>query len=113
MLTSEVARACFEAIRDAELPVKLLPLRRDLYLKVIEYAHIRAQWQLAPREQRMEMDQRRTLAHNAFIDSCNIMSRNMGAEGEDNSWRVELRDDRKLIVDFACYIHCFLGIEAR
>jgi len=59
------------------------------------------------------MDQRRTLAHNAFIDACNIMSRNMGKNDEDNSWRAALGEDRKVIGDFACYIHCFLGLEAR
>lgn len=63
---------------------------------------------LSSREQRIEMDQRRRLAHNTFIDACN-----MGAEGEDNSWRADLGDDRKIIGDFACFVHCFLGIEAR
>jgi hypothetical protein len=59
------------------------------------------------------MDQRRTLAHNAFIDSVNIMSRNMDKENEDNLWRAVLGDDRKIIGDFACYVHMFLGLEAR
>jgi hypothetical protein len=88
-------------------------LRKELLVKALEYARIRAQWILMSLEQRKEMDQRRTLAHNAFIDACNIMSRNMGNNDEDNSWRAELGDDRKIIGDFACYIHCFLGIEAR
>ncbi len=113
MLKYDTARICFETIREADLPQKLQPLRRDFYNKAVDYALIRAQWQLSSREQRIDMDQRRRLAHNAFIDACNILSRNMGAEGEDNSWRADLGDDRKIIGDFACYIHCFLGIEAR
>ena len=68
---------------------------------------------VASLDQRKEMDQRRTLAHNSFIDACNIKSRNMGQNDEDNSWRAELGDDRKIIGDFACHIHCFLGIECR
>jgi len=113
MLKHDTARSCYESIRDADLSKKLQPLRRDFYNRAIDYALIRTQWQLSSHEQRNDIDQRRTLAHNTFIDACNILSRNMGAEGEDNSWRAELRDDRKRIGDFACYVHCFLGIEAR
>jgi hypothetical protein len=109
----EKARVCYEIIRDAELPPRLHPLRRELYLKALDYARIRAEWVVSSREQRLEMDQRRRLAHNAFIDACIILSRNMGSNGGDNSWRAELGDDRKNIGDFACYIHCFLGMEAR
>ncbi len=113
MLIYEKARLCFEMIRDAELPALLQGLRRDLYLKASDYARIRADWRLASREERLDMDRRRRLAHNAFIDAANILSRNMGAAEEDNSWRAELGDDRKIIGDFACYLHSFLGIEAR
>ena len=59
------------------------------------------------------MDPERTRAHNALIDCCNILSRNMRTAGEDNSWRVALGDDRKAIGDFACLLHCLLGISAR
>jgi len=113
MLTYDQARFCYESIRNAELPQNILPLRRDVFVKAVEYAQIRVLWQLSSREQRDAMDQRRTIAHNAFIDACNILSRNMVAAGGDNSWRAELGDDRKTIGDFACYVHCFLGIEGR
>jgi hypothetical protein len=113
MLTYEKARICYDTIRDADISTRLQPLRRDLYLKALDYARIRADWMVSPREKRIEIDQRRRLAHNAFIDACNILSRTMASEGEDNSWRAELGDDRKNIGDFACYIECFLGIEAR
>ncbi len=113
MLIYVQARSCYEAIRNAELPQNILPLRRDLFVKAAEYAQIRALWQLSSREQRDSMDQHRTIAHNAFIDACNILSRNMATAGEDNSWRAELGDDRKTIGNFACFIHCFLGIEGR
>jgi hypothetical protein len=72
MLKHDTAKPCYESIRDADLSKKLQPLRRDFYDKAINYALIRTQWQLSSREQRNVMDQRRTLAHNAFIDACNI-----------------------------------------
>ena len=109
MLSHESARQCYGEIKSSQLTA----LRKDLILKAIAYAQIRAQWQLYTYEQRRELDQTRTLAHNAFIDACNIMSRNMGKHGEDNSWRALLGDDRKTIGDFACYVHCFVGMEAR
>lgn len=109
MLTYETAKHCYGLILESEQTT----LRRELIQKALEYARIRAQWMVMTIDQKKEMDQRRTLAHNSFIDACNIMSRNMGKNDEDNSWRADLTDDRKLIGDFACYIHCFLGIEAR
>jgi len=109
MLTYDKAKFCYGMIMESAQTA----LRRELFSKALEYARIRAKWMVSSLDQRKEMDQRRTLAHNSFIDACNIMSRNMGKNDEDNSWRAELGDDRKIIGDFACYIHCFLGIEAR
>jgi len=109
MLGVETARHSFELIKTS----RQVALRRELFTKAVDYSSIRARWLLSSIEQRKEMDQRRTAAHNTFIDACNIMSRNMGNNGEDNSWREDLGDDRKKIGDFACYIHCFLGLEAR
>ena len=70
-------------------------------------------WMVVSVENRHDMDKTRTLAHNTFIDACNILSRNMGKQGEGNAWRRDLRDNRKDIGDFACYLHCNLGIRAR
>jgi len=90
-----------------------IEVQKELFLRAATYAQIRSQWRISSPEQRREIEQQRTLAHNAFIDACNIMSRNMRKNNEDNSWRAELGDDRKVIGDFACYISLFLGIEAR
>lgn len=109
MLTYDAAKYCYTSILESELTA----LSRELFQKALEYARIRAQWMMMTLDQRKEIDQRRTLAHNAFIDACNIMSRNMAKNDEDNSWRANLGDDRKNIGDFACYIHCFLGIDAK
>jgi len=91
----------------------LAGLKRDLYRKALDYAHIRATWALLSPEERLEKDRGRTLAHNALIDACNILSRNMAKAGEDNGWRALLTDERKTIGDFACWLHALVAIEMR
>jgi len=109
MLSASQARSCYELIKDSALD----SLLKSLYNHAIEYAHLRSQWMLMNNEQRREIDPRRTMAHNAFIDSANILSRNMAKVGEDNSWREVLGDDRKRIGDFACYLALYLSLEGR
>jgi len=58
------------------------------------------------------MERHRTATHDTLIDACDILSRNMKKSGEDASWRALLKE-RKEIGDFACYIHCVLGLAAR
>ena len=77
----------------------------------IRYARIRVDWYLSPSDERHELDDERRIAHDAFISSCDILARNMGEIGEDNSWRRLLGDDRKVIGDFACIIHMILGLN--
>ena len=91
----------------------LTDLKEDLFASAIRYARIRVDWHMAEIDKRREMDNNRTSSHNAFIDNCNILSRNMAKAGEDNSWRQLLGDDRKEIGDFACHLHSILGINAR
>lgn len=91
---------------------KLVELKNELLNAAVRYARLRTNWQLADLEQRREMDRHRTAAHDALIDACNILSRNMAKTGEDASWRAAM-NDRKEVGDFACYIHCFLGLAAR
>lgn len=95
--------------RDADF----VELRNQLIEKAIEYARIRVDWKLKNREDRIKMDARRTAIHNDFINSCNILSRFMDKKNMDNTWREKLTDDRKVIGDFACYLHCILGLTAR
>lgn len=87
--------------------------REDLVKLAVVYAQIRVEWALASHSDRAEMDERRTRAHNALIDACNILSRRMRKAGEDNEWRASLGEDRREIGDFACWLHCFLGLGAR
>lgn len=88
-------------------------LRKGLYASAIRYAQCRAEWKLLSVKERVGRDAARTVAHDAFIDACNIMSRNMAKAYEPAEWRARLGNDRKTIGDFACYLHCLLAIEAR
>jgi len=88
-------------------------LRLSLFRSGCRYAQKRADWRLMSLEARLEHDADRTRSHDAFIDSCNILSRSMAEVGEDNRWRGLLGDDRKVIGDFACYVHFRLGLDAR
>ena len=90
-----------------------LKLKDDLYKKAIRYAQIRSDWYFLSIDDRADQDLNRTAAHNTFIDACNILSKNMSKIGEDNSWRPIITNDRKIIGDFACYLHCIIGITLR
>ncbi len=91
----------------------LLELYNDFIRYGIAYARARTDWQLMDRQGRQEVDARRTSQHNAFIASCEALARYMERIGADASWRGMMGTDRKDIGDFACYLHCMLGIEAR
>jgi hypothetical protein len=86
---------------------------RSLVQAAVRYARIRADWQMATLEERKGMDGSRTAAHNALIDACNIVSRKAVKKGRTAAWRGLLGQDRKEIGDFACHLHCLLGILAR
>ena len=88
-------------------------LRNQLLEHAVNYARIRVDWKLKDLGERKRMDELRTSMHNVFIHSCNILSRYMEKKNMDSSWREKLTEDRKTIGDFACYIHCILGLKAR
>lgn len=92
---------------------RLSALRDNLVQLAIRYAQARTEWSVADLAARRQLDEHRTRIHDAFIDACNILSRNMAAAGEDIEWRRSLGHDRRNIGDFACYLHCILGIHAR
>lgn len=88
-------------------------LVEQLVAAFIQYARIRTDWALSDTATRQANDTSRTAAHDAVIDTCNLLSYTMLQQGRDVAWRTELGDDRKVIGDFACYIHCLLGLSAR
>lgn len=91
----------------------------DILDAATRYANLRVQWALTPLDKgKGELDRDRTSAHNVFIDSCNVMSRAMASQGLDVTWRKRLGEHRtgegrKIVGDFACYLHCLLGLSAR
>jgi hypothetical protein len=91
----------------------LTDLRQELIDAAVRYARLRVDWLLADTEKQISVGSDRSLSHNALIISCDILGRNMARAGEDASWRKTLGDDRKRIGDFACFLHCRLGISAR
>jgi len=105
----ETARRLYDQIETT----KLLRPKREFLTAAVGSARVRPDWRLAPPDESREMGRQRTAVHDALIDACNILSREMGTAGEDHSWRAVLGDDRREIGDFACYIHCFLGLAAR
>lgn len=87
-------------------------LEADLVRRAVRYARLRVDWLLADPEHRGDMSEERTRTHNALIDACNILSRQLHQRGRDTTWRAQLGDDRVRIGDYACYIHAMLGLRA-
>jgi len=97
---------------------KLLSSRHQSFVNslvksAVRYARLRVDWLLSDQEGRNELEAERTASHNAFISTCDILSRNMLKSGEDNTWRTQIGSNRKDIGDFACLIHAVLGINGR
>lgn len=107
-MNQQLAKDIFEIVSKSELE----RLKQSLFKNAIRYAHIRAEWSLSDAETRMEMDARRTLAHNALIDSVNILARNMKQNGEPSDWYKYVQDNRIAIAELACWIHNFLSLSA-
>ena len=108
-MSPEQAKKIFNQINQT----KLFLLKKDLINYAVEYSRIRVEWYLADDEGKAALEDTRSRKHNAFIDACNILSREMLKHNEDASWRIDLGNDRKVIGDFACYVHCFLGLSSR
>ena len=89
---------------------------QDYLMAAAKYANVRACWNILSREEKMDTDANRTACHNKVILHLNILARYLASKGKDVSWRDELGDDslhRKKIGDFACYVACIEGLNAR
>jgi hypothetical protein len=85
----------------------------NLIKYAIIYSRVRVDWYFAKLHDQIEMDVERTIAHDEFILSCDLLARKMNENGEDLRWRSAIGNDRKSIGDFACLLHAVIGIEAR
>ena len=108
-MTLSEANEIFETISNT----KHKTLFNSLLKSAIKYSKYRVDWYFMSLEEQLSIDKERTIAHNAFIDACNILSRNMKDVGEDNSWRQKIGTDRKDIGDFACILTTIIGIKSR
>jgi hypothetical protein len=110
-----------EAVMDYEMALQMYRIIRGT--KAIEewneavdvgvrYAQARVEYLRADVEQKRWLGPDRAATHNAFIMACDILSRRMREHGEDATWRTLLGSDRRRLGDFACYIHCILGLSA-
>ena len=111
------AEEIFRGIDRSATDPASLSLKRSLLEAAVRYARIRTDWALADSWKDADADTRkakgasRRAAHDAFIDSCNSLSRYLSEAGTDISWRAKLGTDRREIGDFACYLHCLLGLR--
>lgn len=88
-------------------------LQDDFIAAAVRYARKRVDWQIAETGERLEMERSRKTAHDAFIDTCNVLDRCMKKKGLPTDWRSTLGDDRRELGDFACFVHLILGLRAR
>lgn len=119
-LPFEDASHIFATIKkQIENDAEMTDLYHDLLSRSIEYAAVRAEWQMMTTEEKGAIDKRRSEIHNAVIREFDILARNLGKLGHDISWRDELGDleknpdYRKRIGDMACYLVLFEGLNAR
>ena len=84
-----------------------------LVKSAVRYAGIRAEWYFAKMAEQNMMDDERTITHDAFIHSCDVLGMKMKENGESTAWRIAIGSDRKSIGDFACMVHAIIGIKAR
>jgi hypothetical protein len=105
----EQAQQIFKIINNS----RYTTMAYSLLQSAVRYSRLRVDWYFSEQQQRTEMDEERTISHNAFISECDILSRNMKAAGEDNQWRLQIGNDRKSIGDFACLLQAVIGLKAR
>lgn len=104
----EMALQMYRAIRGTKAAEEL----RELIDLAVRYAQARVEYLRAEVDRKRWLGPDRTATHNAFIMACDILSRRMREHGEDVTWRTLLGSDRRMLGDFACYMHCILGVSA-
>lgn len=86
---------------------------KNFITKACKYANARMLWEDYSTEERMANDADRSIKHNAFIDSVNILARVLNSDGIETPWREQLGNQRKRIGDFACFVSYIVGINNR
>ncbi len=112
-MSLEEAMDIYRSIIDAadETDEDIVYILKMLQEKAVRYSHFRAGWNLKTRQEKLDTDDNRTSAHDAFISTLNMMTAAEAGPGE--AWRQKLGTDRKRLGDFACYIALFMALDAR
>ncbi len=93
-------------------------LKTNFIEKAVDYARIRTDWYFMDIDSKRDKDNGRTKKHNALIESIKSIYNYMKSNDMNVNWYEELPDyrspsGRKEWGDFACYIHCYIGILQR
>ncbi len=108
----EIYQDLVESVSKCKLEDKM-DFWNEFLQAALNYTTIRCKWETMSNAEKMEADRGRSLTHDGFITSVNILSRIAEQEGVDNSWREMLGDERKRIGDFACFVTYITGISNR
>lgn len=87
-----------------------LEIYEELVAQSVQYASIREKWALLSKEEKMEIDESRTMCHDSLIIKFNMMERILKMQGKTADWREKLgrtevdKYYRKRIGDMGCYI---------
>lgn len=66
----------------------ILYLYNNLIEKAIRYSHTRSEWTTLTRQERLDNDESRSILHDSFISSVNVIARTQGESG--SAWRKRL-----------------------
>ena len=108
-MTYQVAKDIFDTLSESRQREKVGIVMR----LAIEYARLRVDHLIAAADRQPPIGHKRSQTHNALITAVNELAEAMESAYEDTVWRKLMGQDRKNIGDFACYVHCILGVEAR
>ena len=108
-MTYERASKIFETLTESKQRQQLGTMTQ----LAIEYARLRVDHLIAAPDKQSQLGHHRSKIHNALIAACDALAQAMEAAHEDTLWREAIGQDRKDVGDFACYVHCIMGIESR
>ena len=97
-------------VSDIGTDADALELYNELLDMAVKYASIRMSWLSLPKQSKLDDSEKRTICHDSLLIKVRKLSRCVGKEHE---WNEMLREDRKRIGDFACYLAFLNGLHAR
>lgn len=119
-MVEKEARAIFDVLIEiSQKDEDALELWQEILEVAEEYAGLRFKWETASLDEKLQMDELRSLRHDVLIIKFNQFARYCKMKGYDADWREQLGDvkrdpeNRKRIGDMACWICLFLELKAR